>query len=64
MMASRALRLSLADTKELLESAGYSLSNASKFDIIVKYYISRGIYDLYEINETLEQYGQELLGGQ
>ena len=58
------LRLSLADTKALLESAGYSLSNASKFGIIVKYYIGSGKYDLYEINEALDQHGQELHGGQ
>lgn len=57
-----ALELDLAQTRELLGKAGFSLTRSSKFDIILEYYISRGIYDLYEINEALYRFDQPLLG--
>ncbi|MBR6418767.1 MAG: hypothetical protein IKS42_00365 [Oscillospiraceae bacterium] len=56
------LRLSLSDTKLLLESAGYSFARSSKFDIIVSYFIGQGEYDMFAINAVLYDYGQELLG--
>ena len=55
---SIALELSLDEAKDLLNSAGYALSRSSKTDIIIAYFLQNKIYDMFEINDILEAYGQ------
>lgn len=56
------LRLSLPETEDLLRRAGLALSNSRKFDVIIQFFILKGHYDIYAINEMLYQYDQPLLG--
>ena len=58
-----ALELNLDELKVLIGRAGYALTHASKLDIIVEYFLSQGIYDLFQINEVLFAFDQPLLGG-
>lgn len=56
------LKLTLDETKDLLEKAGFALSRSQKFDLVVEYFIIEGNYDIYEINSALYEITQQSLG--
>lgn len=57
------LKLALAmevtnhECKYLLKKAGYTLASSNKFSLIIRYAIENKIYDVYKVNELLEQNG-------
>jgi len=58
-----ALRLDLDETRHLLNTVGLSLSRSSKFDVIIEYFVTTGNYkDIFDVNETLYQLDQVMLG--
>jgi hypothetical protein len=57
-----ALRLNLDETRDLLGTAGFTLSNSSKSDVIISYFIMEGNYNIHEINEAMFVFKQPLLG--
>jgi len=56
-----ALHLERAEFDELLQTAGYSLSNASSRDVCIMYCLEKGIYDIDEANALLFAIGIEPL---
>lgn len=57
-----ALELDMEQTRDLIGRAGYTLTNSSKFDVIIMYFIQNRNYNMFDINETLYEFDQSLLG--
>ena len=57
-----ALELTLDETQDLLASAGLTLSRSFTFDKIIRYFLQKGVYDIFVINEALFEFDQMLLG--
>lgn len=58
-----ALELDDVQTEALLGSAGYSLSRSSVADLIVRFFLERGVHDLLAVNDALYEHHQPLLAG-
>lgn len=57
-----ALELTLQQTSDLLERAGYTLSHSNKRDVIIEYFIREGVHNLIDINEVLHKLDQKMIG--
>ena len=57
-----ALELDMPTMTDLLSRAGIAFSPSSTFDLIISFFVTNGIYDIYEINAALFKYGQPILG--
>ena len=58
-----ALKMNLEETNALLMKAGYALSDGSRGDLVLTYFIMKGRYDIREINGVLLEMDEELIGG-
>ena len=54
-----ALELPREETDTLLASAGYSLSRANDYDLIIAFCMEKKVFDFIGINETLDHFGFE-----
>lgn len=51
------MKLSIEESSDLLNRAGFSFSRSEKRDIIAQYFISHGIWDVDVYRETLDRFG-------
>ena len=57
-----ALELDLTQTRDLIGRAGFALTNSSKLDLIVRFFIEQRSFDIIQINMALYEFDQPLLG--
>ncbi len=57
------LELNLDETLALLKTVGLTLSSSEKFDVVIKYFIEREVYNIFDINEALFELDLPCLGG-
>jgi len=55
------LQLNVPQTQKLLETAGFVLTRSSRADLVVQYFIEKGIYNVTIINVALSDSGLPLL---
>ena len=57
-----ALELDMPQTADLLSRAGIAFSPSDTFDLIIAYFVTNKIYDIFKINAALFSFGQPILG--
>jgi hypothetical protein len=55
------LKLGEEEFEQLLESAGYSLSDSETTDLVIKFCLEKKIYDVIQVNEYLDYFSQKTL---
>lgn len=58
MALGLAIELKLDEYEEFLASAGYTFMPSNKFDMIVKFCVMKGIYNLIEVDMILDSHGE------
>ncbi|MEH7455067.1 hypothetical protein [Gottfriedia acidiceleris] len=53
---SLALELNKIETSDLLNSAGYTLSDSDLTDLVIKFFLEKNIYDIDLVNEALNHF--------
>ena len=57
------LHLTIEETEALLKTVGLCLSGSSKFDVIIRYFLTTGNYQtIFDVNEVLYQFDEMTLG--
>ena len=56
-----ALQLTLYRAEELLKLAGYALSDRTTSDLLIRYCLENGIWDLFDVDTLMDAFGQEIL---
>jgi len=56
-----ALKLKPDEFDSFLQNAGFALSYSSIFDLVIRFCVERGIYDLHDVNALLLQQDQKTL---
>lgn len=54
-----ALRLNIEETEELLKSAGYALSPARRFDLVIRWCVENGVWNVDRVNALLDELGEK-----
>lgn len=57
LQLSIALELNIDETKDFLARAGYAFSSSDLQDLIFRFFIENGYYDIIDISDALEKYG-------
>lgn len=55
------MELTIDETSELLDAAGYVFTSTSKTDLIIQYFMYHKNYNIFAINEVLDKYGLDVL---
>jgi O-acetyl-ADP-ribose deacetylase (regulator of RNase III) len=61
MALAISLRLSYDEASDLMQKAGYAFSKSNKQELIIRYFIENGHFDIHEINLALFEFGEPLL---
>ena len=56
------LELSIDEAQDLLKRGGYYLSPYDKTDVIASFFLEQKIYNLFDVNESLDDHGCKPLG--